>query len=394
MVKHNELRDQLFRVWPLKPRSCAYCGEVTHFPKGVARKEQSFRTPSNTLVRPDISIWLGSTLVATVEVIDTNLSAAALDVEQGLPNAFFFHVKGGFWCSPECYKWAQGGLERKSPLPECISCQRLMIETAYPRIELVDWDAGDSPICIECAVQDLESQYVSPGEAMAGASLWAGPKSLEERFMALVTSFFWTKIWCERTKKLNRAWSDETATSMALDSVEVHFVAGYWEYGAATLASIGAPAWSADRDDTKPLYAWDPANCLRTAKAWIRLYEYRVGQMPADLRALIRDHDFAPCEEPSAICDSCGETTKNPPTRERPEPLCDACLDREEAMNHAETWEERRALKWQRWSEGEEGRRQQTDGLYQRWREDEEARIQRAERMLASLRDDARPNLQ
>ena len=389
MVKHDELRDQLFRVYPPKPRSCAYCGEVTKFPDGIAKKEHSYRTPTGALVRPDISIRDGPNLVATLEVIDTNLSEAAFEAERGIRNAFFFHVGGGFWCSPECYQWARGrgpgsvdmvvtkegivmslprsdeGLLRVMPLPKCIDCQRLMIETAYPDIELADWDAADSPVCIECAVQHLESQYVSPGEAMAGASLWSGPKSLEQRFMALATSYFWAKVWCNRTKELNQAWSDETATQEALDSIEVHFVAGYREYGATLLASIGAPLWSADRDDAKPLYAWDPANCLRTAKAWVRLYEYRVGQMPDDLRQLIPEHNLEPCLEPFAECRLCGQSTKNARTKEHPYVICDAC---EEAQKE------------------KEARRKEREDSLRPWREEEEARIRRSENMLTELR--------
>ena len=393
MVKHDELRDQLFRVYPPKPRPCAYCGEVAHFPDGVAKKEHSYRTPTGTLVRPDISIWDGPNLVATLEVIDTNLSAAAFEAERGIPNAFFFHVGGGFWCSSECYKWARGRgpgseepihivldngrtiplnppnmkakpLPRAAPLPKCVLCGRLMIETAYPAIELFDWDAGDGPDCIECAVQHLESQYVSPGEAIDGASLWSGPKSLEQRFMALATSYFWAKVWCSRTKELNTAWSDETATQKALDSVEVHLTAGYWDYGTTMLAKIGAPGWSADRDDAAPLYAWDPNNCLRTAKAWVRLFEYRVGQMPADLRQLIPEHNLEPCLEPLAKCRLCGQSTKNARTKEHPYVICDAC---EEAQKERE------------------GRRKEREDSLRPWREEEEARIRRAENMLAEL---------
>ena len=382
MVKHDELRDQLFRVYPPGPRSCSYCGEVTEFPDGIAKKEHSFRTPTGTLVRPDISIWDGPNLVATLEVVDTNLSDMAFAVEQGLSNAYFFHVAGGFWCSPECYEWARGRgpgseglrpyasrrekhqtLERVSPLPKCVLCGRLMIETAYPEIELFDWDAGDGPDCIECAVQHPDSQYKSPGECMDGVSTPAD--DVLSRFVALSEASFWAKVWCNRTKELNQAWSDETDTQKALNEIEAHFDCGEWELGTEILASIGAPGWSANRDDAKPLYAWDPANCLRTAKAWIRLYEYRAGQMPSDLRKLIPDHHLEPCLEPLAKCRLCGESTKNAGTKERHYAICDAC---EEAQNE------------------KEARRKERGESLRPWREEEEARIRRAENMLAELR--------
>ena len=395
MSLHDDLRDDLYGDYPPAPRPCDYCGEIAHFPNGVPEKETMSIMPNGHTIRPDVSIRSAAALVATLEVINTNLSDRALEAEQDIPNAFFFHVEGYFWCSPECYQWAHGtgpgseGLrpyassreknqpqERVSPLPKCVLCGRLIIETAYPDIELFDWDAGDGPDCIECAVQHSDSQYKSPGECMNGVSTPAD--DVLSRFVALSEASFWAKVWCNRTKGLNQAWSDETDTQKALNAIQAHFDGGEWELGTEILASTGTPRWSADRDDTKTLYAWDPANCLRTAKAWIRLYEYRAGQMPSDLRKLIPDHHLEPCLEPLAECRLCGQSTKNARSKEHPYAICDACCEwqKEQERIAGLPWEQRRLEKWRVWKEGEE------------------ARIRRAENMLAELRDNARPDHQ
>ncbi len=108
MSRHDTFRDDLFESYPPRPRSCDNCKKTSTFPAGVVKKEKNCIMPSGVSIRPDISIWNGNDIVATLEVIDTNVSGAALEAERGIPNAFFFHVEGYFWCSPWCYQWAHG----------------------------------------------------------------------------------------------------------------------------------------------------------------------------------------------------------------------------------------------------------------------------------------------
>ena len=174
---------------------------------------------------------------------------------------------------------------------------------------------------------------------MDGATVPTGPNDIKGLFLALTDAVFWAKVWsvrmgeqlergrleivhegvpdgdftacgidrsnsqeglvatldissvtCEECSP-TRTWprSDESATERQLDGIERAFDSGDWQHGAELLAPIGAPQWSADRDNDTPLYAWDPNNCRRTAEAWVRLREWRVTQLPSDLRDLYAD---------------------------------------------------------------------------------------------------------
>ncbi len=355
-TKHDALRNKLAREYlPVSTPRCEYCQSATRFPSGHVEVEAYCVSHSGARFRPDLSVWDGRNLLATVEVIDTNRPCKDVLVAQGeLPNAFYFDVEGGFWCSPECWEWSLGegpgtadldGFGRRKPLarvcelPKCTLCRRLFIATGYPDIKLFDWEGSDGPDCIECAIQHLDgSQYKSPGECMDGATVPTGPNDIKGLFLALTDAVFWAKVWsfrmreqleivhegfpdgdftacgidrrnsqeglvatldissvtceeCSPTQTWPQTWprSDESATERQLDGIERAFDSGDWQHGAELLASIGAPQWSADRDNDSPLYAWEPNNCHRTAEAWVRLREWRVTQLPSDLRDLYAD---------------------------------------------------------------------------------------------------------
>lgn len=312
--RHTKLQNRLADQYnDLLPRTCSYCESWTEFPRGVVKQEAICISPSGVSFRPDISIWINGKLLASIEVIDTNLSDLALKAQTTIPNAFYFHVDGRFWCSPECWEWQHGRgpgsaeinwqrfrktepIPRFSPLPKCELCGRLFIETKYPNVQLLDWESTSGLDCIECAVQHLEgAQYKSPGEVMDGITVPKNSDDVLDKFLALSDSVFWAMVWHNRASKPNqeRAWNDESETAKRLDDIEKAFDKGEWERGARLLSAIGAPKWSADRDDDKPLYAWDPDNCRRTAEAWIRLREWRVAQLPFDLQELYLKRRFA-----------------------------------------------------------------------------------------------------
>ncbi len=315
--RHNILQSRLTTQYnDLPPRACFYCESRTDFPRGLVKKEASCVNPSGVSFRPDVSIWSNGALLATIEVIDTNLSDLALDAQTTIPNAFYFHVDGRFWCSPECWQWQHGRgpgsaevnesrfnrktepLERVCALPQCEYCQRLFLETRYPAIQLVDWEAPSGPICIECAVQHLEgAQYKTPGKCMDGNTMPESSDDVLGNFLALSDAVFWAMVWHNRASEPNEAQNDESATARCLDDIENAFDEGEWEQGARLLSPIGAPAWSFDRDDERPLYAWDPDNCRRTAEAWIRLRAWRVTQLPVDLRELAQMPNLEPVPE-------------------------------------------------------------------------------------------------
>ncbi len=374
MSTHDSIAEQIAVEYPPDPKACIYCGELTPFANGRVVRESSCVSPRGIRFRPDVSVWDShGKLIATLEVIDSHgPEDAVLEAESILPNAYFLHVDGRFWCSPECWNWSHGKsyqweglrgrytevgggpLDRYCPLPRCEYCDRLFGVTAYPEVSLFDWENPSGEICLECAAQNLDgSQYKGPGECMDGATIPDGQDDVLGSFFALCDAVFWAMVWTNRwvdaqskLEKLHRiesaeilthlgfpdglftvcgidrrglsreltvtqdrmevtchkcspgitewleaqrpqARSDESATTRQLDLIEQAFSAGDWEYGARLLAPIGAPGWSADRDDANPLYAWDSDNCRRTSEAWVRLREWRVTQLPSDLAELV-----------------------------------------------------------------------------------------------------------
>ena len=329
-TRHNALQSRLVDQYKdLPSRLCSYCESRIDFPRGLVKRESSYISPSGISFRPDISVWSNGALLATIEVVDTNLSDLALKAQAEIPNAFYFHVDGRFWCSPECWEWQHGRgpgsaevsesrsgrkpepLERVCALPQCEYCARLFIETNYPAIQVEDWELNNGPICIECAVQRFEgAQYKSPSECMNGITTPEGDDDVFGHFLALCDAVFWARVWHDRAGETNEAWGDESPTAKRLDDIEKAFDECEWNRGAKLLSAIGAPQWSMDRDNESPFYAWDPDNCRRTAEAWIRLREWRVKQLPVDLQKLVQLPDLATAPERKSI----PEVAAHPPT--------------------------------------------------------------------------------
>ena len=301
VTKHTQLQDSI-ATGALKVFTCDYCEGQHILPEGEIRKEVTLAM-DGTWTRPDISIWRDDRCLATVEVIDTNLSTQALEAQRRSPTqSVYLHVDGRWWCSSECYEWDKAELPRLCPLPHCDSCERLFIEVAYPNVKLFDWESGLGPECLECAVQHLNgSQYKDPGQCMNGVTLdgkqlmWEEDEAPEvlRRFYKLSDAMFWSMVWTNRMATPNEAWKDESDTSLRLGAVEAAMDADAWEKATELLAPIGAPGWSLDRDNSNPLYAWDPDNCRRTATAWQRLKQWRISQLPLHLRLLVRVGEVA-----------------------------------------------------------------------------------------------------
>lgn len=319
LTKHDALRDRLTREYGSWPSmTCLYCEHVVTFPIGLeVKKEVGVTSPAGVRFRPDVSVWgEEESLIATIEIVDSNPPRTdVVSAQYELSNAFYISIEAGglnFWCSPECWQWshgegpgsdemddfarhtASGRLSRKPlpricELPRCGGCDVFLPK---PAIAFHNWESPGYLYCLECSARHLDGsqQYKSPTECMAGITVPEGPDDVESQFLALCDAVFWAKVWYERVRGENRSWqdSDETATSSRLDEIEQAFEAEEWESGARLLAAIGAPSWSADRDDRNPLYAWKPENCRRTAIEWGRLREWRVTQLPPNIRSLVQ----------------------------------------------------------------------------------------------------------
>ena len=325
VTRHTQLQG-IIATGAFKVFTCHYCEGLHSLPEGEMRKEATLVMPDGTRTRPDVSIWRDDRCLATVEIIDTNLSSQALEAQRRSPTqSVYVHVDGEWWCSAECYEWDKADLDRVCPLPHCECCGRLFIEVAYPNVRLYDWEVGES-VCLECGVQHLDgSQYKSPGQCMNGVTpdgkhlMWEEDEAPEvlKRFYKLCDAVFWSMVWTNREANPNEAWKDESATTFRLGTVEAAMDAGDWEKATELLAPIGAPGWSLDRDNSNPLCAWDPGNCRRTATAWQRLKQWRISRLPLHLRPLVRvgevaaalwvPEDESEVDEEVLQCSTCGD---------------------------------------------------------------------------------------
>ena len=285
--KHDYLIYQLRQEYPLAPRTCDYCEIDIVFPKGDAIPER--RTGN---FRPDISIRQQERLLAIIEVIDKNPpDQPKLAAQEKLPNAYYFHVDGGFWCSPWC--WQNQYIERLCPMPECAQCERLIYTLGFGTHGLVDWNGGDGfggAVCLECAASRSDGQWRTPGDIALGDPEDRMPtanSTVVELFLSFSDADFWAMVWTNRTTQLSEARRrDETETSTRLDQVEAAFRQWDWDNGERLLQPIGAPLW--DRSPNSPaLFAWNHDNCVRTALAWRKLREHRIRSLPLSIQACI-----------------------------------------------------------------------------------------------------------
>lgn len=282
--KHDYLIYELRHDYPLVPRACDYCEMTIEFPIGEAIAERRVDA-----FRPDISIRHEGNLMAVIEVIDTHPpDQAKLSAQERLSNAYYFHVDGGFWCSPWC--WQNQNNPRLCPMPVCEHCERLIYTLGFGTHGLFDWEGLDGELCLECAARRPDGQWRSPGDLALGDPEDRLPRSdatTVELFLSFSDSNFWAMVWTNRTARLTEPRRPETETTTRLDQVELAFNRGDWDNGERLLQPIGAPAW--DRPLEGPvLFAWGHENCVRTALAWRKLREYRLRCLPPSIQACIR----------------------------------------------------------------------------------------------------------
>ena len=291
---HNEVRDRIAqRYFNLPPLICQFCKHETPLPTNDVSRVVTER--GNRQFRADVAaLNRQGEIVAVVEVVNTNPPSEQVLLEQSkLAGAFYVGLDGlgrNFkgYCSPFC--WTNRNEKNVSPwsAPTCSQCERpyYTLEFTY---ELLDWENPYYPVCIECAAKTPRGQWRSPGELATGDPGDSIP-SLDADVLDLFLSFsdadFWAMVWTSRTSKPGQARSPEKETATRLDEVEAAFDRGDWNDGEGLLQPIGAPAW--DRPLGPVLFAWDYANCVRTALAWRRLREYRISCLPYSIQVAIR----------------------------------------------------------------------------------------------------------
>ena len=281
-MTHDELKDAIAQAYFTLPKlNCRFCKHKTPLPQqGVERvvtehQTRQFRADIAALNQPGKP-------VAVIEVINTHPpNAEVLLAQSELEAAFYVEMDAldsGFagYCSPFC--WANRKENNVSPwkAPSCEICGRYYytMEFQYEIFDEKGLTGSCGTNCIECAAKYDGCQWLSPGQRPDADVL--------ALFLSFENANFWAKVWTNRTMKLSKAWSEETATELRLNQVEDSFKKGNWNEGERLLQPIGAPKW--DRPAGPPLFAWNRDNCVRTARAWRRLRKHRLGCLPTVLQ--------------------------------------------------------------------------------------------------------------
>ena len=291
---HDEIRDRIAdEYFNLSPLKCRFCKHDRLLPvAGVSRvvtehSRGSFRSDVAALNRC-------GEVVAVVEVVNTNPpTKQTLDAQSELESAIYVTLDAladGFsgYCSPFC--WTNRKVENVSTwsVPTCESCEKHFhaLEVSY---ELVDWENPGGTVCIECASKTTGGQWRSPGELALGEpeDRIPGPDAtVLDHFLSFSDADFWATVWAKRTTNPSEPRTSEQGTAARLDQVEAAFDEGDWDGGQRLLQPIGAPAW--DRAPGRALFAWDPDNCIRTARAWNRLRDHRLSRLSPVIQSGIR----------------------------------------------------------------------------------------------------------
>ena len=295
VLTHNQVRDRIAqKYFNLLPLYCRFCKHETPLVTegvsivGTERNHRQFRADVAALDSQD-------KVVAVVEVINTNPpSEQTLAAQSELAGAFYVELDAlddGFqgYCSPFCWKNRKEENLSRWSVPTCSDCERPYHILEFT-LELLDWEDPYHPVCLECASKISGGQWRSSGELAMGDPRDRIPSpdaDVLDLFLSFSDADFWAVVWTNRTSNPSEARLSETATSVRLDRVEAMFDAGDWNSGERLLQPIGAPAW--DRPPGSPaLFAWNHDNCVRTALAWRRLREYRIGCLPQSLQEGIR----------------------------------------------------------------------------------------------------------
>ena len=114
--------------------------------------------------------------------------------------------------------------------------------------------------------------------------------------LAYTEAAFWGMVWQQRVAKLDdpeaydgsKHQQAEVATEARLLEVTRAFDHGDWRKGANLLLPIGAPGWADYEDEPQRLLAWREDNCRGVANCWSRLLQYRLEQLPKELKDTIR----------------------------------------------------------------------------------------------------------
>ncbi len=297
---HNDTRDAIaaaYRVLP--PFTCDFCKSDVRFPiEGISAVLTEFTYQKSPRLRADVvALDTNQSVIVIIEVIFTSKpSENAFAAHETVPRVLYLDCNegGAMYCSPFCWHWR--GLENLSSwtVPICDACQRPLHQT-FSGTVWRDWsDDPQYAYCLECAASVPDSQWRAPGELIGGTEAPRMNASISEKFLAYNEAEFWAMVWEKRARnprELLRDQKDESATTRQLDLVEQVFDNGEWYAGFDLLQPIGAPGWGA-HDHDNPLYAWQPENCSRVSKSWIRLREHRLSELPDHIALIIRQRGF------------------------------------------------------------------------------------------------------
>lgn len=342
--RHGQERDRLLACWNSELGfECTVCGEATVLPKGLCIAGEVWCDG----FRADLAAIdeTSGEIVGTLEVIDTHEpSEQVLASQEQLAFAYFRYLpktsspagrrsldysldfempkdlgkrpkqargdrsNGAWLCSVECLRWWQqwGGYPRWSPweAPKCEDCGTYLHDNALSNRDFRSWAYGpEYAYCIHCAARfvaaDPAVQWRAPGELAGGDPReWTPTEDADpaDLLLAYTEAAFWGMVWQQRVAKLDdleaydgsKHQQAEVATEARLLEVTRAFDHGDWRKGANLLLPIGAPGWADYEDEPQRLLAWREDNCRGVANCWSRLLQYRLEQLPKELKDTIR----------------------------------------------------------------------------------------------------------
>ena len=305
MTPHNQLRDQIAREYlNISNLWCKFCKQtckILH--NGVAQVVIEHHADG---FRADVAaLDADGSILTSIEVVDNHPPHDdVLAAQSELPAAFYVQLDAldapllalslselslSGWCSAFC--WMNREQENASgwSAPRCDYCG-IPLHVMEFSAALHDW-ANDPQYayCLLCAAR-MGGQWRTPGELALGDFRDRIPlddADVGTLFMSFSDADFWSMVWSKRTHERSESRGTEGETSNRLGQVEVAFDNGDWESGYMLLHPIGAPNWDRDHDEPR-LLAWNHDNCVRVARAWRRLREYRLECLPRSIQGAIR----------------------------------------------------------------------------------------------------------
>ena len=324
-TEHNMMRDRFVAEYDiLPPLTCRLCKSKVELPS-CHEVVSEYRTAigGTRFVADVAALDESGELIAVIEVINSNPPRSeVLRAQRQLPVAFYVLLNAlddknfSGWCSADCWGWqitpefhgiASGRgrmVDRNVPtvswLQRCgdwspkmdiwpselgqpVGCGKLLLGCEALR----DW--SDDPytgFCLQCAASIGIAQWNDPSSIAFGAAGILPPIPGEPATIFRSWSFaaFWHMVWNDRTATVPDRYGEEVDTAKRLDEVEAAFDRSDWPEGAELLQPIGN-RWLNDYE--KPLWAWNPYNCQRVARAWNRLREYLLKALPPEIAEVI-----------------------------------------------------------------------------------------------------------